>query len=233
MRAAAADVMVVAAYGLLLPVEVLAIPRLGCLNIHASLLPRWRGAAPIQRAILAGDSETGVGIMQMEKGLDTGPVLLEKRAPIGPEETSGELTVRLAALGADAIVDALGTLDSLVPRAQDASQATYAAKIAKPEARIDWSRSSEEIDRLVRAFNPAPGAEAAVGTEALKVWKARPVRGSGAPGEILEAEEGRLVVAAGSGAIQLLEIQRPGGRRVPAAEFLRGARLRRGAPLAG
>jgi len=233
LRAVAPDVMVVAAYGLLLPAEVLAIPRAGCLNIHASLLPRWRGAAPIQRAILAGDAHTGVGIMQMEKGLDTGPVLLEKRVSIDADETAGELTARLAALGAQAIVEALQALPTLVARPQDASQATYAAKIAKSEARIDWTRSSEDIDRLVRAFNPAPGAEAALGQEVLKVWKARAVPGQGAPGEILEAEGDRLVVAAGSGALALLEIQKPGGRRVSAGEFLRGARLRRGAPLAG
>ncbi len=233
VRAVAPDVMVVAAYGLLLPAEVLAIPRSGCLNIHASLLPRWRGAAPIQRALLAGDLETGVDIMQMEKGLDTGPVLLEKRIAIGAGETAGELTARLAALGAQAVVEALRSLPTLVPRPQDASRATYAAKVAKSEARIDWSRSSEEIDRLVRAFNPAPGAEAALGKEALKVWKARVVPGQGAPGEVLEAEGDRLVVATGSGALALLEIQKPGGRRVSASEFLRGARLRRGAPLAG
>jgi len=231
IRSASPEVMVVAAYGLLLPEAVLAIPRFGCLNIHASLLPRWRGAAPVQRAILAGDAETGVGIMQMEKGLDTGPVRLEKRIAIEAGESAGELTARLASLGAAAIVEALGRLEALPAHVQDASRATYAAKVAKSEARIDWSRTSEELDRQVRAFNPAPGAEAAVGGEVLKIWKAKPAGGHGTPGEILEAEGDHFVVATGSGALALLEVQKPGGRRVSPGDFLRGARLYRGATL--
>jgi methionyl-tRNA formyltransferase len=229
---ARADVMVVAAYGLLLPAAVLRIPKLGCLNIHASLLPRWRGAAPIQRAILAGDPETGICIMRMAEGLDTGPVLLESRIEIASRETTGELTERLASLGAQAITQALDRIDTLEPRAQDDSRATYAHKVQKSDSRIDWRRSDVEIDRVVRAFNPVPGAEARLGDLVLKIWSAEPVSGAGKPGEVVECERGRLVVAAGSGAIELKEVQKPGGKKLSAAEFLRGARVTRGAVFA-
>lgn len=230
--AARADVMVVAAYGLLLPAAVLRIPKHGCLNIHASLLPRWRGAAPIQRAILAGDRETGVCIMRMAEGLDTGPVLLETRIDIASRETTGELTDRLAAVGADAITRALANLGDLEERVQDDSRATYAQKVQKAESRLDWRRSNVEIGRAIRAFNPTPGAEARLDDLVLKIWRAEPIEGSGRPGEVLESERGRLVVAAGAGALELLEIQKPGGKRLSAAEFLRGARVAKGAVFA-
>ena len=229
LRQAHSDVMVVAAYGLLLPAPVLSIPSHGCLNIHASLLPRWRGAAPIQRAILAGDAETGICIMQMGEGLDTGPVLLESRIAIGPSDTAGALTERLAALGAAAIVDALARLDRLDPRPQDDAGATYARKIVKSESRLDWRRSATDIERAIRAFNPAPGAETGLGDLVLKVWSARLAPGSGQPGEILECVSGRLIVAAGAGALELQEVQKPGGKRLAAAEFLQGTRLAHGA----
>ena len=228
---AAPDVMVVAAYGLILPPEALAIPRLGCLNIHASLLPRWRGAAPIQRAILAGDALTGVAIMRMDEGLDTGPVVLEKAIDITPRETGGSLTERLAGLGAAAIVEALSRLDALAPRPQDEASATYAAKVEKSEALIDWRRAAAEIDRQVRAFDPAPGAFAKWGGETLKIWAAEPAAGGGEPGTVLEASRGRLVIAAGQGALALTAVQRPGGKRLAVADFLRGAPISPGTRL--
>jgi len=221
LREIAPDVMVVAAYGLLLPQAVLDVPRHGCLNIHASLLPRWRGAAPVQRAILAGDSMTGVCIMQMEAGLDTGPVLLRREHPVGPEVTAGELTGALASLGAHAIVEALANLDSLEPVPQDDACATYAAKVQKAEARIDWTRPAAGIDRQVRAFNPFPGAEGTVLQAPLKIWRSQPIAASGTPGETVPGAQG-LVVACGEGALRLLEVQRPGARRVAANDFLRG-----------
>ena len=217
----APDVMVVAAYGLLLPQAVLDVPRHGCLNIHASLLPRWRGAAPIQRAILAGDSVTGVCIMRMEAGLDTGPVLLRRDHPIGPEVTAGELTEGLASLGAAAVVEALANLETLQAVPQDDSCATYAAKVRKAEARIDWGRPAAEIDRQVRAFNPFPGAEGTVLHVPLKIWRAQPAAESGMAGEVVPGAQG-LVIACGEGALRLLEVQRPGARRVAAEDFLRG-----------
>lgn len=226
---AAADVMVVAAYGLILPQAVLDLPRKGCLNIHGSLLPRWRGAAPVQRAILAGDAQTGVGIMQMEAGLDTGPVLLERATPIGPRENAGELTARLAALGAEAVVEALANLESLVPRPQDNGSATYAAKVTKAEAMLDWSLPTADLDRRVRAFNPVPGAETVLGGLPLKVWEARPAEGAGTPGEILPSNPGTLKIACGTGALELLNVQRPGSRRLPVADFLRGNPMEKGA----
>jgi methionyl-tRNA formyltransferase len=228
---AAPDVMVVAAYGLILPPEVLAIARLGCLNIHASLLPRWRGAAPIQRAILAGDARSGVAIMRMDEGLDTGPVLLEKGIDLAPRETGGSLTARLAELGAHAIVEALDGIERLAAKRQDNALATYAAKIGKPEALIDWHRPAIEIDRLVRAFDPAPGAYARWAGESLKVWAADPENARGEPGTVLEASNGRLVIAAGEGALALTTIQKPGGKRLSSAEFLRGTRLLPGTRL--
>jgi methionyl-tRNA formyltransferase len=213
--------MVVAAYGLLLPESVLTIPPKGCVNIHASLLPRWRGAAPIQRAILAGDGETGVAIMLMEAGLDTGPVLLERRVPILDRDNAGTLTDKLARLGAEAIVDALSNLDNLEPHPQPVTGVTYAAKISKSEARLDWGADALALDRQVRAFNPFPGAETRLGEELLKVWESVPVSGNGLPGTVIRYVGGCPVVACGTQALVLTTIQRPGGRRMPAAEFLK------------
>ena len=236
IEAASPELMVVAAYGLILPKSALAIPPRGCLNIHASLLPRWRGAAPIQRAIQAGDAETGVAIMVMEAGLDTGPVLLERRVPILPTDTAGSLTATLAGLGAEAIVEALSRLDGLEPRVQDSSAATYAAKIGKSEAVLDWNLAAATLDRQVRAFDPFPGAETTLEGEALKVWLARPVAATGAPGCVIALEGGCPVVACGSGALVLTVLQRPGSRRMAAADFLKGrpmtpgTRLGAGAP---
>ena len=221
LRGVAADVIVVAAYGLILPQAVLDLPPRGCINIHASLLPRWRGAAPIQRAILAGDTETGISIMCMEAGLDTGPVLLERAMPIAATDTAGTLTEKLAAAGAEAIVEALAHLDRLEPKSQAASAATYASKVAKSEAAIDWNRPAAEISRQVRAFNPAPGAEAKVKGIQLKIWAADEVTDVLEPGE-LSTTHSRLVVGCGFGALSLVQVQRPGGRRMGAEEFLRG-----------
>ena len=222
LAAARPDVLVVAAYGLILPDWVLALPRLGCLNIHASLLPRWRGAAPIQRAIEAGDAVTGVTIMQMDAGLDTGAMLLERQLAIAPAETTGNLHDRLAALGSMLIVEALRRLAAgrLPPRAQPAEGTTYAHKIAKTEAEIDWRQPAATIERKLRALDPAPGAFSHLGGELVKFWRAQvmPER-SGAPGEILEAGDAGLVVACGSGALRVTQLQRPGGRRAPAAAF--------------
>ena len=231
IEAAHPDVMVVAAYGLILPESVLAIPRKECLNIHASLLPRWRGAAPIQRAILAGDAETGVAIMVMEAGLDTGPVLLERRTSILPGDNAAILTERLAELGAEAIVDALARRDELVPRPQDAAGVTYAAKIEKSEAALDWGRDAATLSRQVRAFNPFPGAETGLDGELLKVWEAVPVEGSGSPGSVIGLDHGRPVVACGNGALALTVIQRSGSRRMVAAEFLKGRPMPPGTQL--
>lgn len=225
---AAPDVLVVAAYGLIVPPALLSLPPLGCLNIHASLLPRWRGAAPVQRAILAGDAATGVSIMRMEAGLDTGPVLLRKTMPIGEHQSAGSLTLALAQLGAVAIEEALRRLPTLEPQPQDESQATYAAKIRKGEARIDWSAGNEAADRQVRAFNPVPGAEARLRGEILKVWEAFPMGGLGKPGEVLAASADGLAVACGSGALRLTVMQKAGSRRLAAAEFLRGFPIRAG-----
>ena len=229
IRDATPDVMVVAAYGLILPPAALAIPANGCLNIHASLLPRWRGAAPIQRALLAGDRETGICVMRMDTGLDTGPVLLERRIPVGDRETAGSLTEALAVLGAEAIVETLHRLPTLVPRPQDDRAATHAPKIAKFEARIDWSHSNVAIDRRIRAFDPVPGAETTFHDEPLKIWLAEPTRGAGAPGQVLDSAG--LEVACGEGALRLLVVQRPGAKRLGAAEFLRGTPLPGGTVL--
>lgn len=222
LRGTAPDVMVVAAYGLILPRAILEIPARGCINIHASLLPRWRGAAPIQRALLAGDTLTGITIMQMDEGLDTGPILLEKALAIGPRETTRTLTDALAALGAKAILEVLESHAQLAPHSQDSTRATYAAKIAKSEARIDWTADSDAIDRQVRAFDPAPGAETREGEEILKIWSAEPVDGKGHPGEVIIAQGDQIVVACGTGALRLGTLQRAGGKRLAAADFLRG-----------
>ena len=216
-----ADAAVVVAYGLILPQAVLDMPRLGCLNIHASLLPRWRGAAPIHRAILAGDAETGVAIMQMEAGLDTGPVRLMKALPIGVEETTADLHDRLSALGAAMIVKVLGGLDRFPPVPQPEAGVTYAAKINKAEARVDWTRPAVEVDRLIRGLSVFPGAWTLAGGERLKLLRSRVVPGNGAPGQVL----GALVIACGDGAVEVLEAQREGRRAGPAVEVLRGWQL--------
>jgi methionyl-tRNA formyltransferase len=219
-----ADLMVVVAYGLILPQKVLDTPRLGCLNIHASLLPRWRGAAPIQRAILAGDEETGITIMKMDEGLDTGPVLLRRPLSIGQEETAGHLHDRLARLGAEAIVSAIHewTSGQIEPDPQPEQGVTYAAKIQKAEARIDWQSSAEEIGRHVRAFNPWPVAETSWDGRQLRIWEARALTGQAdrAPGTVVEAAAGRIVVATPDGLLQLLRLQLPGKRPVSASELL-------------
>lgn len=222
IEAAAPDVMVVAAYGLILPQSVLAIPRKGCLNIHASLLPRWRGAAPIQRAIQAGDAESGVAIMVMERGLDTGPIILVRRVPIAASDTAGTLTEKLAGLGAQAIVEALDRLDKLVPLPQESTGITYATKIKRSEAALDWQLDAAVLSRLVRAFNPFPGAETRLDGEPLKVWESEPIEASGNPGTVIGLNRGRPMVGCGQGALALTVIQRPGSRRMLAAEFLKG-----------
>ena len=230
IAAANADAMIVAAYGLILPKAILAIPRLGCINIHASLLPRWRGAAPIQRAILAGDAETGVTIMQMDEGLDTGDMLLKRNITIGEHETAGDLHDRLAALGAELMVEALNNLPA--PVAQDNSLATYAAKISKDEARIDWHEDAALVARKVRAYNPYPGALTTLDGERLKIWRARVAsQGNGAPGAVCESAPGELLIACGQGAIDVQELQRAGGKRMSAASFLAGTTLARGTCL--
>ncbi len=225
IRAVQADVMVVAAYGLLLPQAVLDIPRRGCINIHASLLPRWRGAAPIQRAIEAGDAETGVTIMQMDAGLDTGPLLLAEKLAIGADETAGELHDRLAVLGARLIVAALAQRDALTPVPQPAAGATYATKLGKAEAQLDWAQPAGVLARKLRAFNPVPGATLPLAGEPVKIWRAEAVAGIGRPGQILAADASGIVVATGRGALRLTELQKPGGRRVASADFLRGKPL--------
>ena len=219
---AAPDVMVVAAYGLILPPWVLALPCHGCLNIHGSLLPRWRGAAPIQRAIESGDAETGITVMQMDAGLDTGAMLLAEALPIAPTDTSATLHDRLAALGARLIDQALALLaqGALQPRPQPAEGVTYAHKIEKAEAAIAWQAPAAVVERRLRAFDPFPGATAVLGGQPVKVWRGRVVPGSGVPGQVLQAGEGRLVVACGQDALELLEVQLAGGRRIPAREFL-------------
>ena len=224
-----AEVAVVVAYGLILPKPVLEAPRGGCLNIHASLLPRWRGAAPIHRAVLAGDAETGVCIMAMEEGLDTGPVLLRAATPIGPTDTTGDLHDRLASLGARLIVDALTNLDTLDPEPQPQDGVTYATKIDKAEAAIDWTRPAVEVDRQIRGLSPFPGAWTTHGGRRLKLLRSRLAEGGGAPGELLHS----LTIACGAGAVDILEVQAEGRARQDAASFLRGASLAPGTRLGG
>ena len=213
-----ADVAVVVAYGLILPQAILDAPAKGCLNIHASLLPRWRGAAPIHRAIMAGDAETGICIMQMEAGLDTGPVLLREATPIGAEETTALLHDRLSDMGAGLIVEALGKLDSLVPEVQPEAGVTYAEKIDKAEARIDWARPATDVDRLIRGLSPFPGAKCEIGGEQVKLLASRLADGAGEPGQVLDG----LTIACGTGAVEILRAQRPGKRAMEVEDFLRG-----------
>lgn len=228
------DVMVVAAYGLILPQSVLDIPRLGCLNIHASLLPRWRGAAPIQRALLAGDTETGVTIMRMEAGLDTGPMLLKESLPIAAGDSAGSLHDKLASLGARLVVEALARLErgGLPGEIQPEEGVTYAAKLDKNEAALDWRLPAVQLERAVRAFNPFPGATAQLDGQAIKVWAAKPVSQTGEAGCILAVGSDGVVVACGDGALRLTELQKAGGKRLPVADFLRGFPLEPGQRLA-
>jgi methionyl-tRNA formyltransferase len=228
VRAVRPDALVVAAYGLILPQALLDAGRYGALNIHASLLPRWRGAAPIQRALLAGDAETGISIMQMEAGLDSGPVLKQVKTPIRGDDDAGSLHDRLAGIGADLIVEALAEVESsrLVATAQPKLGITYASKIDKRETRLDWTRPAHELERAVRAFRPAPGASTRIGGVELKVWRTRVAEGRAvAPGEITDG----LVVGCGQGALEILELQRAGARRLSASDFLRGHPLPAGA----
>ena len=230
IQQARADVMVVAAYGLILPQWVLDQPRLGCLNIHASLLPRWRGAAPIHRAIEAGDAETGVTIMQMDAGLDTGPMLLTDRMPITPRDTTASLHDKLAALGGGLVVEALelAACGGLKPVAQPAEGVTYAHKIEKAEAALDWSLPAAVLERKIRAFDPFPGASSTIQGEVLKVTGADVAdaqRPSAAAGTVLAAEPAGVLVACGEGALRLTQLQRAGGKRLAVADFLRGFSL--------
>ncbi|WP_306391785.1 methionyl-tRNA formyltransferase [Telluria beijingensis] len=219
------DVMVVAAYGLILPRSTLDIRP--CINIHGSLLPRWRGAAPIHRAIEVGDLETGVTIMEMEEGLDTGPMLTMERVPIGPQDTTGSLHDTLAALGGRMIVEALRKIEagSVQATPQPEEGVTYAAKIGKEEAKLDFSLPAEALARKVRAFNPFPGANGLVNGVTVKFWSAQPADGSGEPGQVLRADADGVVIACGEGALRVLELQKPGGRRLGAAEFVKSFAL--------
>ena len=221
------DAAVVVAYGLILPKPILEAPRMGCFNLHGSLLPRWRGAAPIQRAVMAGDTETGVMVMQMDEGLDTGPVLMAERVAVG-RQTSGELADRLARLGADLMVRALGAMErgAITAQPQPAEGATYAKKISKDEARIDWSKSAAEIDCLIRGLAPWPGAWSEVKGERLKILMAEPAPGNGTPGAVIG--DG-LVIACGEGALRLLKVQRAGSKVMAADELLKGFALPAGA----
>ncbi|MBR9651099.1 methionyl-tRNA formyltransferase [Thalassovita aquimarina] len=223
-----ADVAVVVAYGLILPQPVLDAPKHGCLNIHASLLPRWRGAAPIHRAIMAGDAETGICIMQMEAGLDTGPVLLRQVTPIGAEETTAGLHDRLSEMGAKLIVEALEQLDSLTPEVQPEDGVTYAHKIDKAEAAIDWTATAEEVDRKIRGLSPFPGAFIEHDGQRIKLLASRLADGAGEPGAVLDDQ---LRVACGTGAVQLLRLQRAGKAAQDADIFLRGMPLAKGTRL--
>ncbi len=233
VRALRPDAIVVAAYGLLLPTALLDAGRHGALNVHASLLPRWRGAAPIQRALLAGDRETGISVMQMDAGLDTGAILLQRSLPIASDDDAGTLHDKLAALGADAILAALA--DLAAGRAQASPQpevgVTYAAKIDKTETRLDWARPARELERAVRAFRPAPGAFALLDGEPVKIWRAEVFDATGEPGT-LRIVAGKLVAACGEQALVISELQRAGGRALGAAEFLRGRPLPHGARFA-
>lgn len=224
------DALVVAAYGLILPQSVLDIAPRGALNIHASLLPRWRGAAPITRALLAGDRRTGITIMRMDAGLDTGPILAQRDLEIGPDDDAGSLHDRLATLGAEMIVAELAALESgrSRARAQPQEGVTYARKVDKRETMLDWKRPAAELERAVRAYRPAPGAQAKIHGESLKLWRAAVVARRGEPGTVLEAGANGIVVACGEDALAMTELQRSGARRLSAAELLRGWQIRAG-----
>ncbi len=228
LKALGADVMVVAAYGLILPPPILHCAKHGAINVHGSLLPRWRGAAPIQRALLAGDAETGVSIMQMEKGLDTGPVFARRSIPLGPNDDFGSVHDKLAEIGAELLLEVLAAVQKGTARSapQPDAGATYAAKIEKSETWLQWEKSAAELERAVRAFRPAPGALARFQGEPMKIWRARVVNGSGSPGTIIDSKS--LCVACGSGALAIEELQPAGGRRMPAGDFLRGHRIETG-----
>ncbi|MGH8764858.1 MAG: methionyl-tRNA formyltransferase [Burkholderiales bacterium] len=227
------EILVVAAYGLILPQPALELAPHGALNIHASLLPRWRGAAPIQRALLAGDRESGITIMQMDAGLDTGPILSLHPLSIGETDDAQTLHDGLASLGATAIVRALEDIAAGRARAmpQPIEGASYASKITKDETEIDWSRGCADVERLVRAFRPAPGARSSLQGQPVKIWRARRAEGSGKPGTVLAADDSGVLVACGEGALCLTELQRAGGKRLAAAEFLRGISLHAGERL--
>ena len=231
LGAVQADAMIVAAYGLILPQTVLDLPRFGCINIHASLLPRWRGAAPIQRAILAGDAETGVCIMQMEAGLDTGPVLLSGRTPIAADETAGTLHDKLAEMGARLIVETLDRLP-LAALPQLSEGITYAVKIEKKEAQLDWRLPAAQLARQIRAFNPFPGAQTKLDQTDIKVWRAEKVSVAAAPGTVLSADKSGILVACGEDGLCLTELQKAGGKRLPAAQFISGSPIRPGTMFA-
>ncbi len=229
LRALEPDLLVVVAYGLILPRAVLEIPRFGCWNVHASLLPRWRGAAPIQRAIEAGDPDTGVCLMWMAEGLDTGPVLLSQSTPIGAQETAGELHDRLAELGAQVLSDGLGLLRAgirPVPRPQPEEGVTYARKLEKSEAKLDWSQPAGQLANRVRAFNPWPVAEAELAGERVRIHAASALEQAhgAAPGTVLAANRDGIDVACGEGALRLLQVQRPGGKAIAAADYLNARR---------
>lgn len=228
--ATAPDILVVAAYGLLLPQAVLDLPRFGCINIHASLLPRWRGAAPIHRAIEAGDKETGITIMQMDAGLDTGASLLKQAIPIAADDTTATLHDRLAALGAEMIVEALHriALLELAPAPQSEEGACYAAKITKSESALDFRLDAEQLARCLRAFNPFPGGSATVEGHTIKCWQGHAEAGSGEPGTVLESGPEGVVIACGTGVLRLTLLQKPGGKRLPSADFLRGFPIKAG-----
>jgi methionyl-tRNA formyltransferase len=235
LRRQSLDILIVVAYGLILPAPVLATPRLGCINVHASLLPRWRGAAPIQRALLAGDAETGVSIMQMDEGLDTGPILARRHCSIAPDDTTQSLHDRLADLGADLL---LATLPALVeggiePMEQDETLATYAARLSKEEALVDWRQPAAHLERMVRAFNPWPVAYTTVGDSRLRIWEALAMgNGSDRPaGTVIDASNAGIDVATGEGTLRLLTVQTPGGRPIAALDFLNAHELANGTLL--
>lgn len=231
LRETNADLMIVAAYGLILPESILTLPRLGCLNIHASLLPRWRGAAPIQRAILAGDRETGITIMQMDAGLDTGPMLLKESIVIAHNDTAQTLHDKLCQLGAHAIIKALTLMQQnrLTPTIQDETLTCYAGKISKDEALIDWNQTATQVDRAIRAYNPTPGAYTTFRGHTIKIWQASVIaQDTDRPGEIMAIEREGIIVACGTGSIRLEIIQKSGGKRLSAAEFLTGFKLHAG-----
>lgn len=226
-----ADLMVVAAYGLILPKAVLQLPRLGCLNIHASLLPRWRGAAPIQRAILAGDAETGITIMQMDEGLDTGDMLLKKSCAIAEDENAQTLHDKMAELGAHAIVEVLQKMEQgkLIPEKQDAQLATYAAKLTKSEAQLDWKQDAVQLERAVRGYFPFPTANTLFGETPIKILRAQLAEGKqGEPGQVIATDKERIIVACGKGALALEVLQKPGGKPLPVAQFVQGLPIKVG-----